>query len=237
MGILGFIQLFKKASLFLLQCQEQVLTIQLNLFLNKNKKHLKNTMKGCSVNIEAAEIKKRDRLNNELKNILKKYKNDKDLILQHIKNHKTKVFKLKDAKKILAQIGEEQGLIPAHSGFKAFIFNLFIFKKIGFSTEPLFIIDSEDVDVYLLIQQFHKWYFMNNDIPGYDEKSQSLLIQINKGNEDSLIKTLKADDIIKLQQAIARDIESISFVEQYARETAGSKNALDKIINGQGAKI
>ena len=48
---------------------------------------------------------------------------------------------------------------------------------------------------------------------------------------------IKPDDIVKLQDAIARDVESISFVEKYARETGGSKKALEKIKNGVGAKI
>ena len=58
-----------------------------------------------------------------------------------------------------------------------------------------------------------------------------------KGNTDSIISRLKPDDIEKLQDAIARDVESISFVEKYARETGGSKKALEKIKNGVGAKI
>ena len=32
-------------------------------------------------------------------------------------------------------------------------------------------------------------------------------------------------------------VESITFVEQYARETAGSKKALEKIKDGAGASI
>ena len=77
---------------------------------------------------------------------------------------------------------------------------------------------------------------MQNGISGYDERAQNLLKQINKGNT-TIIDKLTPNDINSLKEAVSRDVESISFVEQYARETAGSKKALDKIKNGLGAKI
>lgn len=237
MGILSLIKLFKKTSLFLLKCQEQVLTMQLNFFLNKNKKHLKHSQGGCSITVNAEIETKKEYLNNEIKTLLKKYKNDSSLILDYIASHKTKVFKLSNAKKILEAIGEEPGLIPAHTGGKALLINFLLFKKIGLKTEPLFLIEDTDVDVYYLIQQFHRWYFMKNSFLGFDEKSQSLLKQVNKGNEDSIITKLTPDDITALRHAISRDVESINFVVQYARESAGSKKALDKIKSGLGASI
>lgn len=237
MGIISFINVFKKASLFLLKCQEQVLTMRLNLFLNKNKKHLKNQSKGCSVVVNVKIEEKKTQLNNEIKSILKCNKNDSSLLIDYIIKHKTKVYKLSNAKKNLELVGEEPGLIPAYSGLKAFIFNFVIFKKISFKSDPMFILDDKEIDIYYLIHQFHKWYYMKHDFPGFDAKSQNLLKQVNNGNEDAIIQKLKPDDIICLQDAIARDVESISFVEQYARETAGSKKALDKIKNGLGASI
>lgn len=233
MGILGFINLFRKASLFLLRCQEQVITLQLNFFLNKNKKHLVK----ANITVSADIDNKKEQLNEEIKNILKKYKNNSSQILNYITKHKTKVFKISNAKEALAKIGEEPGLIPAHTGIKAVLFNALLFKKFGLKSNPVFIIDDGEIDIYFLIHQFHRWYFMQNNIPGFDEKSQELLKQVNKGNEDFIIKKLTPDAINSLQQAVARDIESITFVEQYARENAGSKKALEKIKNGLGATI
>lgn len=232
MGILGFINLFRKTSLFLMQCQEQVLTMRLSFFLNKNKKYLKNS----NIKISVENDSKKEKLNAELKNILKKYKNSQSLILDYITAHDTKVFKLHDAKNILAKLGEEPGLIPAYSGSKAFIINLLLFKKIGISTKPMFIVEDGELDIYFLIHQFHKWYFMQNGIAGYNETAQNLLKQVNKGNT-AIIDKLSPNDINQLKEAVSRDIESISFVEQYARETAGSKKALEKIRNGLGASI
>ncbi len=237
MGIMSFINLFKKTSLFLLKCQEQLITMQLSFFLNKNKKFLKHNSNGCSVVVNVKNQEKKEELNNEIKQILKKYKNDSNLLIDYIVKHKTKVFKLSNAKKCLEILGEEPGLIPAYTGYQAFIFNLVIFKKISFKTDTMFILDDKNIDIYYLIQQFHRWYFMNNGFPGFDMKSQILLKHINKGNEDSIIAKLKPNDIADLQNAIARDVESITFVEQYARETAGSKKALEKIKDGAGASI
>ena len=232
MGILGFINLFRKTSLFLMRCQGQILAMQLSFFLNKNKKYLKNP----NLAIFAESDSKKEKLNAELKNILKRYKNDSSLILDYITNHNTKVYKLREAKLTLARFGEEPGLIPAYSGLKAFAINLILFKKIGLSTKPMFIVEDGEIDIYFLIHQFHKWYFMQNGISGYDERAQNLLKQINKGNT-TIIDKLTPNDINSLKEAVSRDVESISFVEQYARETAGRKKALDKIKNGLGANI
>ena len=237
MGIINLINLFKNTSLFLLKCQEQIITMQLNLFLNKNKIFLKKNTNGCSIVVNAKNQEKKEELNNEIKQILKQNKNDSNLIIDYIIKHKTKVYKMSNAEKCLEILGEEPGLIPGYKGYRAFIFNLIIFKKISFKTDTMFIFDDKNIDIYYLIQQFHKWYFMNNGFPGFDIKSQMLLKKVNKGNEDSIISKLKPDDIINLQKAIERDVESISFVEKYARETAGSKKALDKIKNGLGASI
>ena len=237
MGIVSFINLFKKTSMFFLKCQEHILTVQLNFFLNKNKKHLKYTNKGCSISVESDLNTKKERLNNEIKTLLKNFKNNPTLILEHILSNKTKVFKLENAQKLLKLIGEDEGLIPECNGKKAFLINLFLFKKIKFKSEAIFIIENTDIDIYKLIQQFHKWYLLKNGFLGLDEKSQDLLKQVNNGNEDSIITKLKPDDIISLQNAISRDVESINFVVQYARESAGSKKALGKILSGEGATI
>lgn len=232
MGILGLINLFKKTSMFFLRLQEQLITMRLNLFLNKNKKHLKST-----VVIKAEIENKKKQLNEEIKSLLKKYKNNPELILDYIQKHNTKVYKLFKAKETLKNLDEEVGLIPAYSGMKAFIINVVLFKKLSFKTESIFIVDKENIDIYYLIQQFHCWYFMYNGFSGFDEKSQKLLKRVNNGNEDNIIAKLKPHDFELLNEAIARDVESITFVEQYARETAGSKKALEKIKNGLGAKI
>ena len=237
MGILSFIQLFKKTSLFLLKCQEQVITMRLSFFVNKHKKHLKKIANGCSITVSADTKTQKETLNKEIKNILKQYKNDTNKIVEYIAKHDTKVFRLSNAKQILAKIDEEPGLIPAYSGIKAFVLNMLLFKKASFKTDTMFIVDDNNIDIYYLIQQFHRWYFMKNNFEGFDAKSQILLKQVNKGNEDTIIQKLKPDDMVSLSNAIARDVESINFVEQYARETAGSKKALEKIKNGAGASI
>lgn len=234
MGIKDLIRLIKNVSLFMLSLQERVLTMQLSIFLNKNKKYI--VPKGVTFSFSSESIKK-DKLNNEVKAILKKYKNDRESLIEFIVKNKTKVFKVKDANKLLEIIGEEQGLIPSHTGLKALYLNYMFYRKLSFKSEPLFVIEEAESDIYYLIQQFHRWYFMMNNFKGFDEESQNLLKKVAKGHEDSIISKLKPNQISGLQFAIARDVESITFVTNYARETAGSKNAMDKIVNGLGASI
>lgn len=235
MGIKELLRLIKKVSLFMLSLQERALTMQLSLFLNKNKKYL--TPRGCSFSLVSDEKAKKEKLNTEIKNILKKYKNDKEAIIDFIVKNKTKVFKIKDANKMLDVIGEEKGLISAHTGYKALYLNYLLYRKISLKSDPVFVIEDGEVDIYYLIQQFHRWYFMKNNFNGFDEKSQELLRQVNKGNEDRIISKLKPEEITGLQKAIARDVESITFVTNYARETSGAKGALQKITSGVGASI
>jgi len=77
---------------------------------------------------------------------------------------------------------------------------------------------------------------MKNGFSGYDKKSIKLLERLRGKDSESIYSKLNNKDITLLRQAIARDVESIEFVEQYARETAGAKNALEKMQNG-GASI
>ena len=71
---------------------------------------------------------------------------------------------------------------------------------------------------------------------GY-EKSQKLLKRFNSKNEDDIISRLSLTDIALLKEAIARDVQSINFVVQYSKETAGARNALEKLKSDDGANI
>ena len=45
------------------------------------------------------------------------------------------------------------------------------------------------------------------------------------------------EDILSLQEAIARDQEATQFVLNYTKEKEGSKNVINKIKNDGGAEI
>ena len=52
-----------------------------------------------------------------------------------------------------------------------------------------------------------------------------------------MYKEEERKNIALLKEAIARDVQSINFVVQYSKETAGARNALEKLKSDDGANI
>ena len=53
----------------MLRIQEQLITMQLSFFLNRNKKHLKNVSKGCSITVKAELEAKKSKLEDDIINL------------------------------------------------------------------------------------------------------------------------------------------------------------------------
>ena len=67
-----------------------------------------------------------------------------------------------------------------------------------------------------------------------------LISKLNKNlidNSDEAVKKFTMEDILSLQEAIARDQEATQFVLNYTKEKEGSKNVINKIKNDGGAEI
>lgn len=200
--------------------------------------------KAASLELTSKTEKNKDKLSKDLGLILKKYENDPDKLLKFIRRSGTQVYKVGHAKKVLALIKFEEGLISKATGLKALYLNviipLFAGEKIKLSlkTEPMFVLGNSPLDKYYMIQQFHKWYAMKLNLPGFDAESQNnfqrFLNSTNLNNEN--VNALSVDEILGLKEAIARDVEAITFIVDLAKSTAGSKNALKKITAG-GASI
>lgn len=219
-----------------------------------NKKHIKTfdcaysdtiskktIASSASLELNTRAEKAKNKLEKDVKTILKKYSNDPEKLLEFVQNNGTKVYKIPFAKKILALIGYEEGFIGVAKGFKAFYINfiisIFTNKKTTESskTEPMFILSHSMPDKYYTIQQFHKWYAMKLNLPGFDAQSQinfQKFLNTSNGN----IKELSIDEILGLKEAIARDVEAINFIVDMAKNSDGSKKAMQKITAG-GASV
>lgn len=197
-----------------------------------------STVKGCTVDLrkEAQEISS-ENLDNEVKLILKRCKNNPEVVIEFIKEHKTKVYRIKNCNKKLGFVGEEEGLISERKGLKSLFLNIILKNGFKLGTEPLIVLEEGEVDIYNLMHYFHKWYAFKDGLPGFDEKSQKLLKKFNSKNEDDLISKLSLTDIEGLKNAIARDVQSINFVVKYSKENAGAKKALEKMKSDKGASI
>ncbi len=197
----------------------------------------KTFSKDISIEINQEEIAKREKIEVDLRAILKKYKNNPEEIVQFIENTlNVKVYRIKNVKKVLKKITEEDGLITERTGLKALQLNWITKKRLGLKTETMILTDLEP-DIYLLINSLHKWYTRKEGFPGFDEKSQRLLKKFNKKNADKLIKKLTIKQIQGLRDAIARDVQAIEFVEDYAKKNQGAKKALEKMHTEKGANL
>src|SRR5574344_1870102 len=173
--------------------------------------------------INSKKEKIKDIVNSEVKKIVKENLNSPDNLLKFIENNGTKVYRFKNASKILNFINTEEGFIIPNDGLNALILHLgtgiMCDKQLNLSltANPIFIIGVGDIDIYSLSHQFHKWYSYKNNLPGYDKK--------NKENFRKSLKTLHSNsnnlsikEVILLKEAINRDKEAIDFVISLTNE-------------------
>lgn len=237
----NFIQ---KIIYFVLNLQENVMKKRLGR--NHKTSYTNATSKkvfglAASLELTSKTEKNKEKLEKNVKIILKKYENNPEKLLEYIERSGTKVCKISHADKLLKFIKFEEGFISTTKGVKALylciLVSMFTDKKINLSltTEPMFILRDLPLDKYHMIQQFHKWYAMKLNLPGFDTESQENFQKFLHSNDED-VKLLSIEEILGLKEAIARDIEAINFIVDLAKTTEGSRNAMKKITAG-GATV
>ena len=199
-------------------------------------------LKSDSFKVKTNTDKCKDKLDSDVKIVLKKYENDPDKLLKFVERNGTRVCKIAYAHGLLKLIGYEEGLIGSLKGIKALYLSgvlTILGKQVGLSlkTIPMFVMSKQPVDSYNTIQQFHKWYAMKLNLPGFDAEAQANFQKFLGSTSDNDIKALTVDEILALKDAIARDVEAINFVVELAKSTDGTRNAMGKITSGEGASI
>ena len=206
----------------------------------------KHSMKSsCSLKISAETEKKKNEINEELRNIVKKYINTPENLIQYIQTQGIKVYKFKNADKILALLGEEEGFLTPLKGLKAIFLNMILKIKagkihgFGFSTEEMFIFNLNNTEIYTIARALHKYYGYKNNLPGYDYKSQEIFKKVYKKskNHTSPFFGCTINDMYACKEAIARDLESINFTIALSVEYERSKKALEKISKNKSTNI
>lgn len=162
--------------------------------------------------------------------------NNPDKLLEYIEAQGTKVYKLKNADKILKSIGEEEGLITPLKGYKALYLNFFIKHKIGFTSTPAIVLSEGIIEPYYLLREFYKWYSLNMKLPGFNFEAQENFKKYLKNVNDPSIRKLNYKSMLELKEAIARDSEANEFVINAVKQKEGGANVFKKMNNG-GANI
>lgn len=191
-----------------------------------------HTAKGATLSIKKqSETEQTSKL--KIKKIVEQYLDNPKKIFEYIKGAKTSIIINKNADKILAFIGEDEGFIYPKKGLKALYLNLLLNNKISFSTNDMFVMRSYDINIYALIYQFYNWYCYKMKLDGFEIKTQEKFKHVFKYCETSKINELSFEEILNMKSAIKRDIEAIDFVKEIVSDVKMAKKNLDKIKHGE----
>lgn len=192
---------------------------------------------GCTVDISQELQDRCEKVDNDVRAILKKLKNNPLAVMKYLEEQGVPVYPKKSLKRVLKFLNEKQGLILERSGFEGLIINLAVGNGLRFKSEMVVLLEEDDPDIYNLIYALHKWYARKEGLEGFDKKSQKLLRKFNDKNEDKLIGRLSIPEIEGLKNAIARNVQAIDFISKYSRENEGSKKALERMKQEGGTNI
>lgn len=230
-------KLLKSIIYGILSLQETVLRHRLSKTIgaknrSKSKRHYGN---GFVLDLNTMAETEKQKLEEELTLILKRYDYNPEEILKYIENQGTKVYRVKDAAKILNPIGENEGFIYPEKHMKAIYILLSLGRPPALKTDEMFIISEGSINKYYFIYHFYNWYAYKHGIAGMDRESQDLLKKFLFTDTDT--KTLQLSEIYQLKDAIREDKASIEFVVKLCRNYDGAKQALDKMKNEGSAKL
>jgi hypothetical protein len=187
-------------------------------------------------------------INSKTQELIKSVKSDVEAInknaggyceklLAYIEAEGTKVFRIKNASKLLGKINEHTGFITGLDGAKAIYIKTIVGESFGLKSEPIFIIDSEiKTDYYMLLREFYLWYSYKKGLDGFDFKTQELFKRYMNSNKNLDVKNMNYDSMCALQEAIHRDSEANQFVMEFIKQKEGGENVLKKMQDG-GADI
>lgn len=192
----------------------------------------------CTLKLSSKTEELKKEIQQELKTKIKKYINAPEKLLQYLKLKGIKVYRVSNAEKVLAKIGEEEGFITPLKGIKAIILNFFIIKQPGFSTKEIMIFDSDKIEIYTVARAFYKYYSFKKNLPGYDYKSQELFKKVygNRNNSSAAFENCSLKDVLACKEALARDMESIKFTVELSDEYINAKKMMKK-LKESGANI
>lgn len=229
--------MLKKIIYGILSVQEKILKYQLSKTLGvKNKsKRKRHYLAGCTLDLNALADCEKQKLEEEIVLLLKKYNYEPLELLKYVEKQGTKVFFIDKASKLLNPVGENEGFIYPAKGSLAMYLSLATSKKPALKTDEMFVLSKGEINKYYFIYHFYNWFAFKHGIAGMDSESQKLLKKYLFENSDT--KELQLADIYKLKDAIKQDKASIEFVVKLCRNYDGAKQALDKMKNDGSAKL
>ena len=229
--------MLKNIIYWFLSVQEKILKHRLSKTLgvknaSKRKRHYNN---GCTLDLNTMADIEKQKLEDEINLILKKYHYEPNDILNYIRSQGTKIYFVDNASKLLNPIGENEGFIYPASGSLALYLSLAAEKKPRLKTDEMFVLSKGEINKYYFIYHFYNWFAFKHGIAGMDANSQKLLKKYLYSGVET--KELQLSEIYQLKDAIKQDKASIEFVVKLCRNYDGAKQALDKMKNKGSANL
>ena len=227
--------MFKSLLYKILGLQEKYLRYRLSKTIgvkntSKKKRHYSD---GCLLDLSTLAESEKQKLEEELTQILTEFDFEPEKLLEYIQTQGTKVYRVEKAGSILNPIGENEGFIYPAKGTKALYLSLALNKKFSLKTDEIFVLSNGGINKYYFIYHFYNWFAFKHNISGMDTESQELLKKYLFETSDT--SQLQLADIYKLKDAIRQDKASIEFVIKLCRNYEGAKQALNKLKDEGGA--
>lgn len=208
-----------------------------NLYSYSNGSSSAHITSFATLSFDSKTKEKMQKLKCAVKKIVKKNIKTPEKLLEYVEKSGTRVIKIPYADKILSYVGEQEGFITPKSGFEALYLNIVLNKKIAFKTPEMFVLRDLPVNIYVMSHQFHKWYSYKMELPGYDYATQENFKRIFEFSDPKKVQQLSYSEVMSLKEALRRDVDAIEFVLELSKEQEGSKKTLDKIKNGEKARL
>ena len=227
----------KNVLFFIFSVQERILSRKLQgtlsaKNLSKRKKHFSN---GCLLSLDSIADSEKEKMEEELKLILKSSNYEPIQVLEYIKSHNTNVFFIDNAK-YLYSIGENEGFIYPQKGAKALYLSLLTAKRFSCKTNEMFVLTKGEINKYYFLYHLYNWYTFKHGISGIDGDTQQLLNKYLYNSSDEDINKLQLSEIYLLKDAIKQDKAAIEFVFRLCQSTEGAKKAFEK-LSDNGANL
>lgn len=209
---------------------------------NSTSKYSMNS--SCTMALTSATEEKKQKIKAEVKEIVKQYFNTPEKLIQYMKLQGCKIYRIKNAEKVLSYIGEEEGFISPLKGYKALFINLITSicasEKLNLNLEskPLFVFDVNNTEIYTIARAYFKYVGFKNNLPGYDYTSQETFKKVyNRRFHSSPFNDCSVKEMYACKDAVARDMESINFTLELSKEYEMAKKAALKVTTDDGANI
>lgn len=221
----------------ILAFQEKILRARLGrtLGIKNNSKRKQIFQNDCILSIEAVADEEKNKLEEELKLILKQANYEPEKLLEYIKSQGTSVYYI-DNPKLLYSIGENEGFIYPQTGARAIYLSLLTTNKWKWKTDEMFITSKGEINKFYFIYHVYNWFSYEHGLSGVDAETVKLLNKYLFCAKEEDFKKLQLKEIYDLKDAIKQDKASINFVLKLCSEIEGAQKAFQK-LQDDGANI